>query len=594
MLKSLELFGFKTFADRTRFDFPGGITCIVGPNGSGKSNVVDAIKWILGDQSPKSLRGKEMADVIFNGSASRKPSSFAEATMTLDNTSGWLSVEATEIQIGRRLWRTGESEYLINGQPARLRDIRDLLLGTGAAASAYNIIEQGRVDQILQASPAARRMVFEEAAGISRYKARKTEALRKLDRVAHNVERLTDIVDEVEAQLNATRSQAAKAAKYRELSEQVRRLWFGLAADEYRYLSAQLEEVERTVRQQKEQVDELSRQQKELEEELGGIEAEMAAQDESLRQVERQSSQCREKIASHRSTIRNQLLRRQELVGELDRLRRQRLAMAIRARRAAEQAEQARQQLADAEAEYESQRSHLESREDQLAKLRAKIQQQRDDLQEARQSEPELIQRIAECRNQLERLDEQLRLVREALGESDKRRADVEQKIRHAEQALAEQRSLVDASRDRLQEAENRLREQRRQYEESLAAQDRSQHKLADLRERRSATAARRSVLEDLEERQQGLGLGVKDILARAASSDHPPWCHILGSVADLVEVDLEEAAFVDVALGPRAQLLVMDDLAPLIRYLNENPATFAGRVGFIAVPDGAIESVGP
>ncbi|HIQ21395.1 MAG TPA: chromosome segregation protein SMC, partial [Planctomycetes bacterium] len=121
MLKSLELLGFKTFADRTRFDFPAGITCIVGPNGSGKSNVVDAIKWILGDQSPKSLRGKEMADVIFNGSASRKPSSFAEATMTLDNACGWLPIEVTEIQIGRRLWRTGESEYLINGQPARLR-----------------------------------------------------------------------------------------------------------------------------------------------------------------------------------------------------------------------------------------------------------------------------------------------------------------------------------------------------------------------------------------------------------------------------------------------------------------------------------------
>ncbi|HID21226.1 MAG TPA: hypothetical protein EYP14_02350, partial [Planctomycetaceae bacterium] len=220
--------------------------------------------------------------------------------------------------------------------------------------------------------------------------------------------------------------------------------------------------------------------------------------------------------------------------------------------------------------------------------------QQRDDLQEARQSEPELIQRIAECRNQLERLAEELQSVRHALGESDKRRAEVEQQIRQAEQTLAEQQSRVGTSCDRLQAAENRLHEQRRRYEESLAAQDQSQHKLADLRERRSATAARLSVLEDLEKRQQGLGLGVKDILARAAKSDRPPWCHILGSVADLLEVDLEEAAFVDVALGPRAQLLVLDDLAPLIRYLNEKPDTFAGRVGFIAVPDGATESVGP
>src|SRR5215831_7727100 len=150
MLKSLDLFGFKSFADRTRFDFAPGITCVVGPNGSGKSNVVDSIKWILGDQSAKSLRGKEMTDVIFNGSASRKPSSFAEATLTFDNSSRMLPLDMAEVQIGRRIWRNGDSEYLINRSAARLKDVRDLFLGTGAGSAAYSIIEQGRVDQILQ------------------------------------------------------------------------------------------------------------------------------------------------------------------------------------------------------------------------------------------------------------------------------------------------------------------------------------------------------------------------------------------------------------------------------------------------------------
>ena len=152
MLKSLELFGFKSFADRTRFDFSRGITCVVGPNGSGKSNVVDAMKWILGDQSPKSLRGKDMTDVIFNGSSNRKASAFAEATLAFDNSQRILPIDAEEVTIGRRLWQNGDSEYLINGATARLKDIKDSFMGTGASTSAYSIIEQGRACEALRRS----------------------------------------------------------------------------------------------------------------------------------------------------------------------------------------------------------------------------------------------------------------------------------------------------------------------------------------------------------------------------------------------------------------------------------------------------------
>ena len=233
MLNSLELFGFKSFADRTRFDFSRGITCVVGPNGSGKSNVVDAMKWILGDQSPKSLRGKEMSDVIFNGSANRKPSAFAEATLTFDNATRFLPIDTDEVSIGRRLWKNGDSEYLINGNSARLKDIRDAFMGTGAATSAYSIIEQGRVDQILNSNPVARRMVFEEAAGISRFKSRKNEALRKLERVSQNLLRLQDIVDQLGSQLNSMRNQAQRATRFRGVSTELERLWLGLAADDW-------------------------------------------------------------------------------------------------------------------------------------------------------------------------------------------------------------------------------------------------------------------------------------------------------------------------------------------------------------------------
>src|SRR5262245_15539040 len=183
MLKRLELVGFKSFADKTSFTFGDGITAIVGPNGSGKSNIVDAVRWIMGEQSAKSLRGGEMADVIFNGSTSRRGFGLAEVTMTFDNARRQLPLDLDEVQITRRVHRGGEGEYLINNQVCRLRDIKELFLGSGAGTDAYCIIEQGKVDVLLQASTRDRRVIFEEAAGISRFKAKKIETLRKLERV---------------------------------------------------------------------------------------------------------------------------------------------------------------------------------------------------------------------------------------------------------------------------------------------------------------------------------------------------------------------------------------------------------------------------
>src|SRR3954454_23274377 len=182
MLKRLELVGFKSFADKTQFDFASGITAIVGPNGSGKSNVVDAVRWILGEQSAKSLRGGEMADVIFNGSSTRRSLGMAEVTMTFDNSKKIINVESDDVQITRRVYRDGQGEYLINQQTTRLKDIKDLFLGSGAGSNAYSIIEQGRVESLLQSSTKDRRVIFEEAAGISRFKAKKTETMRRLER----------------------------------------------------------------------------------------------------------------------------------------------------------------------------------------------------------------------------------------------------------------------------------------------------------------------------------------------------------------------------------------------------------------------------
>src|SRR5713101_7181518 len=303
MLKRLELVGFKSFADKTPFDFTAGITGIVGPNGSGKSNIVDAVRWILGEQSAKSLRGGEMADVIFNGSTSRRSLGLAEVTMTFDNGNGHLATEANEVQITRRVYRSGEGEYLMNQQPSRLRDIKDLFLGTGAGSDAYCIIEQGRVDVLLQASTKERRTIFEEAAGISRFKAKKIETLRKLERVDQNLQRLRDIIDEVEEQLRSVKLQAAKAERYQEYSNRLKELRLALGLTEYHQHSEKLRTETALLDGLKSDMEQRAARAAAFEEQTNSIDNLLAELDDQLRRQEAGLAGARQHIHSQESTI---------------------------------------------------------------------------------------------------------------------------------------------------------------------------------------------------------------------------------------------------------------------------------------------------
>src|SRR3954463_5037055 len=216
-LQSLELFGFKSFADKTTFEFHEGITAVVGPNGCGKSNVLDAVRWVLGEQSAKSLRGGEMADVIFNGTDTRKPLGFAEVSLTLSDCGPELGVDWHDVRVTRRIYRDGNSEYFLNKTLCRLKDIQSLFADTGVARSAYSMMEQGKIDLILSSKPEDRRAVFEEAAGIMKYKTQKREALRKLEATEANLLRIGDIIKEVKRQIGSLQSQAGKARRYQAL-----------------------------------------------------------------------------------------------------------------------------------------------------------------------------------------------------------------------------------------------------------------------------------------------------------------------------------------------------------------------------------------
>jgi chromosome segregation protein len=237
-LKKLILHGFKSFADRTEFLFDSPITGIVGPNGCGKSNVVDGFKWVLGEQSAKSLRGDAMMDVIFNGSGGRKPAGMAEVVLVFENPrrgddTRLLNIDTDEVAVGRRLFRDGTSEYQINNQASRLKDIKELFLDTGVGVDAYSVIEQGRVAALLEANPAERRLIFEEAAGISKYKVKKKEAQRKLEKVDQNLLRVKDIVDEVEKRLRSVKIQAGRARTFQEYSTRLSELRLTYSIQEY-------------------------------------------------------------------------------------------------------------------------------------------------------------------------------------------------------------------------------------------------------------------------------------------------------------------------------------------------------------------------
>src|SRR3954463_8535572 len=240
-LQSLELVGFKSFADKTNLQFHEGVTAIVGPNGCGKSNVLDAVRWVLGEQSAKALRGGEMADVIFSGTDSRAAVGMAEVTMNFAECEEQLGLDWHEVSITRRVYRDGGSEYFLNKTPCRLKDIHQLFMDTGIGRSAYSIMEQGKIDQILSSRPEDRRAIFEEAAGITKYKSQRKEALRKLEATEANLLRLDDIIKEVKRQIGSLQRQAGKARRYQALVADLRLLETHSAKRQFDALAEQQE-----------------------------------------------------------------------------------------------------------------------------------------------------------------------------------------------------------------------------------------------------------------------------------------------------------------------------------------------------------------
>ncbi len=588
MLKRLELIGFKSFAERTVFEFGPGITAIVGPNGSGKSNIVDAVRWILGEQSAKSLRGGEMADVIFNGSSTRRSLGFAEVTLTLDNSQRLLAIDSDEVQITRRVYRSGEGEYLINKQPSRLRDIKELFLGSGAGAEAYCVIAQGRIEAILQATNKERRVIFEEAAGISRFKAKKIETLRKLEQADQNLLRVRDVLEEVDRQLRSVKQQAAKAQRYQEYADRLRQLRLTLALHEYDSLTRQLAAGQQMLDQARSALREQTDQVQRSEQALRKLEEELEVEERRLRDAESAVGDARRRITAAETVLEHERDRLGASEQELSRLLGEDLRLGQQVADLRIAFAEVERQLAEAEAAWQALAETAAQREEalrqataELAQLRKRSDQGRADLLEhfqaatrlhneqislqsqigsLRQHSRRLEQQSAQAASEAERLAEELRKFEAEAGEVTARLLAVREEVT----ALLRER---DAVRHQAERAAGRL---------------------VALREERSVLQGRVETLEELERKQEGVGAGVQQVLGILAAEPEGPWATVLGLLADLIRVEGPHAPLIDLVLGDLAYAFVYLDASDLHQAFASLAEPLRGRVTFVPVgPDG-------
>jgi chromosome segregation protein len=592
MLRRLELVGFKSFADKTTFDFSRGITGIVGPNGSGKSNIVDAVRWILGEQSAKSLRGGEMADVIFNGSSSRRGFGMAEVTMTFDNARRSLNIDQDEVQITRRVYRGSEGEYLINLEPSRLKDIKDLFLGSGAGADAYSIIEQGKVEVLLQSSTKERRAIFEEAAGISRFKARKNETLRKLEHVDQNLQRLRDIVALVEKQLRSVKLQATKAQRHEEYSARLRELRITLSLQEYRHVTEQFEAESAVLEQLRDSLDEKSRRVESLETRSQERDQEWTELDLRAREEEASLARARQQIAAEEAALAHEEASSNDLETGLTATGSRLTELNARLAQLSSTLAAARENTRAVQIAREEDFHRLSALQSSWDESAARITSLQSQLQRDQADHLEHMRQAARCHNEVASRKTEV----ETLGRERDRLA---QKATNAANALGALRAQVGGLHENDQVLQARLAaarhvlESERTGRNSLHSQiTETNRKVIELKAAQTGLAGRIDVLEMLEASREGLAAGVRQILdwlqapstAPEGADWDPAWC--IGLVADVLTVEREHAPIIDLALGERAQHLIVLDELRLERALAVHAQSLAGRVSFIVLRD--------
>jgi chromosome segregation protein len=575
-LKSLELVGYKTFATKTKFEFSGDITVIVGPNGSGKSNIADSLRWVLGEQSFRLLRGRRTDDMIFSGSQTRPRSGMASATVTFDNSDGWLPIDFSEVSITRRAYRDGQNEYLINGQRVRLKDVNELLASSGLAERTYTVIGQGLVDAALTLKAEERRRLFEEAAGIGLYRSRKEQALRRLDTTKRNLERVEDILSELSPRLRSLRRQARRAEEYEQVRtdlQEVLREWYGYhwhqAQKEIQQVKKEVEQHEKNLQSVKEVQTSAEQTLAEMRDRINNLRSQLNSWHRQLSQIHSQREETSRDLAVSGERRRALLERETRTQDDINRLEEEISRQQARLEEFQHRVDEARQMADMAQGELDSARQALDQKKQERKSFEDAVQQARSRINQLTATKAELNARREELTNRIVRLDGELKAQDEQFNKAVQEHKTLQDAVGQSESArsqAADQLSQQQAEVDQLRAQINTLNQQRSEVQTESAQMQ------TDL----SRLQAEFKVLEEAEASLSGYASGAKVLLQAAREGKINQTAKALGSQLQVPE-KFEVA--VAAALGDYVDAILLDstnDSDQALELLSRDPSRAA------------------
>jgi chromosome segregation protein len=581
-LKSLSVLGFKSFADKTTLNFQPGVTAIVGPNGCGKSNVSDAIRWVLGEQSAKALRGGEMADVIFNGTDARKPLGMAEVSLTIGDVdmeqlkAAGVTIDFNEVTITRRVYRDGGSEYFVNKTSCRLRDLQQLFAGTGMGKSSYSVMAQGNITQILSSKPDDRRLVFEEAAGITKYKAQKKEALRKLEHTEQNLLRVQDLIKEVKRQIGSLQRQAGKARRYKGIAAELQHLETQLSRHQFDVLEAEIAERKTAAEALLVSMEASQAEVLRLEDEILRLRASLSELEQRISAGQRRGVELKAEIERHDGRIHFNKERLRELESQNARA----IVDVTQADERRSIAEQelvtVKARLAESQERVNQLRVGLEEKRVALTTVERELSQKQEALRVAQSQSFGAAQQLSRSRNEINQLDlqKQGNLVR--LEKLAAEKTTLEEESARLEARLTEFAAQVESEKLRVTTCRGTLEERQQRIRAIQTESQAAQQSLDGVLRRQAETRSRLNVLEQLDTQHEGFSSG--SLAALRLSQE------VIGSLADKIRVPDEHVVAIEAALGHHLQLVLTEQPDAALKILNDLSTQKKGRASIAAL----------
>ena len=573
-LKEIEIQGFKSFADKTKVVFDQGVTAVVGPNGSGKSNITESLRWALGESSVKSLRGGKMPDVIFAGTESRKPLNYASVIVTLDNQDGFIKDAGQEIKVERHIYRSGDSEYKIDGKKVRLRDIHDLFLDTGLGRDSFSIISQGKVEEIFNSKPEERRAIFEEAAGVLKYKTRRKETESKLQQTQDNLDRLEDIIYELDNQIKPLEKQAATARKFMELDGQRKAIYLDVLVAQIQANKAELDLTEEELNQVQELLTGYYQKRQDLEEENQALkkkrhdlQAEMAKDQSSLMDLTSLISDLERKLALSKLETEQVALNQQEAQARLAGLDEKRKALI--------------QEKEEKEANLSQLEENLAVNTKALNQLEAELLAFSDDpdqmIEQLRERFVAFLQEEADVSNQLTRIENDLENSRQQTQKQEEQLESLKEQLASAKSKASEQEAALKSAKEEVQNLLANYQTSAKEEEAQKQAYQSQQNQLFDRLDSLKNKQAKAQSLENILNNHSNFYAGVKSVLQEKNRLGG-----IIGAVSEHLTFDVRYQTALEIALGASSQHIIVEDEQAATRAIDFLKRNRAGRATFL------------